>query len=390
MNKALSGITVIDLSEAVAGPVCTMMMADLGAEIIKVEQVNEGDSTRRHTPKINGASPVFTAYNRNKKGIALDLNRPEGIQIVKKLLKKADVLLDSFEPGTMEKLGLDYESLKEEFPQLICASITGYGATGPYAGRPLYEGTLQAEGGMSMSLMDESNGTPYLVGGSLAQTAGAHNAMIAIQGALHQKHVTGRGQKIDVNMYTAITSMFNFPISDYLFNGREKPQNGNGPTGFVRAKDGWMRVAAGEQDIWKRAVELIGDPVMSEERFYDVDTRNANELLLVSRIELWTLQRTRAEAIEAFTKIGIPCGAVRTIEDLRYDPHLEVRKHIIMMDVPGVGELPYFGSPYRLEHSPVEYSRAPELGEHTETVLQERLGMDAQQIAALREAGILG
>ena len=192
--KALDGITVIDLTDSVAGPYCTMMMGDLGAKVIKVEQAGEGDIIRRSTPIIHGVAPVFTAYNRNKKSIALDLNRAEGVALVKKMLAKADILVDSYPPGTMEKLGLDFVSLKDAFPKLICASLTGFGSSGPYADRPVYEGTIQAETGMTQSLINDSHGTPYMVGGNLAQTSSSYFFLAAIMGALHQRRRSGCGQ----------------------------------------------------------------------------------------------------------------------------------------------------------------------------------------------------
>lgn len=389
MSKALSGFTVVDLTSSVAGPYCTMLLADLGATVIKIEQPGEGDITRRNSPEIKGTRPVFTAYNRNKKSVALDLHRQEGVDLVKKLLEHADILIDDFLPGKLKEMGLDYGSLKDNFPHLICASVTGYGEDGEDSARPVFEGSIQAESGMTISLVHDSEGTPYLVGGNMAQIAGGFYTAIAIQAAAHQLTETGKGQKIVTNMYSAMLSMFTFSVSDYVYNGVECPVDGNAPNGFVRSSTGWLRITCGDGPIWARTVKLIQDPVLSEERFNDPAVRNEHRKLLISRVEKWTENYTTDEVIRIFTENGIPCGSVRTIEDLKNDPHLIDRGHIVEIDVPGYGPLPYFGSPFRLEASPVEYERAPALGEHTREVLSQYLSLSHEEFAELREAGIL-
>lgn len=388
--KALHGITVIDLTDSVAGPYCTMMMGDLGAMVIKVEQTGEGDIIRRSTPVVNGATPVFTAYNRNKKSIALDLKKPESIALIKRLLEKADVLIDSYQPGTMEKLGLDYDSLKDTYPKLICASLTGFGNLGPYADRPVYEGTIQAETGMTQSLINDSHGTPYMVGGNLGQTSSSYFFLAAILGALHQCRRTGRGQKVETNIYKSMLAMFSLPINDYLFNGVECPIDGNSPEGFIRSQDGWLRISFGDQPMWERAIKLIDDPVLNDPCYSTAEVRNQNRELLLSRVENWTLQRTSAQAIKEFTQAGLPGGIVRTIADLKNDPHLLARNHIVEIDVENNGKLPFFASPFRMRGSPIEYNPAPRLGENGEEVLADLLGMNPEEIAEWKKTGVLG
>ncbi|MCR5370820.1 MAG: CoA transferase [Clostridium sp.] len=388
MTKALSGITVIDLTESVAGPYCTMMMGDLGAEVIKVEPAG-GDVLRSSAPLVNGGNPVFTAFNRNKKSIVIDLSLPEGIALLKKLLAGADVLIDSFLPGTMEQMGLDYDSLKEEFPKLICASLTGFGPEGPYRGRPVYEGTLQAECGMTQSLVNDSKGTPYYVGGRLTQYASAYFLLTAVLAAVHQSRETGRGQRIDANMYGSLLAMFSLPINDYVFNGVECPIDGNAPEGFIRSSDGWLRITCGDQPIWERTIKLLDDPVMNEPRFMEASVRNENRELLLDRMEQWSLKRTSREAVELFTEAGISGGIVRTFKELRSDPHLIARKSFVDIDVKGLGPLPYFASPFRIRGMETEYNPAPEAGENTEEILSSRLSLGKQEIADLKAGSIV-
>ena len=387
--KALDGITVIDLTDSVAGPYCTMMMGDLGAKVIKVEQAGEGDIIRRSTPIIHGVAPVFTAYNRNKKSIALDLNRAEGVALVKKMLAKADILVDSYPPGTMEKLGLDFVSLKDAFPKLICASLTGFGSSGPYADRPVYEGTIQAETGMTQSLINDSHGTPYMVGGNLAQTSSSYFFLAAILGALHQRRRSGCGQKVETSIYKSMLAMFSLPINDYLFNGVECPVDGNAPEGFIRSKDGWLRISFGDQPMWERAIKLIDDPVLHDPRYATAEVRNQNRELLLERVEQWTQQRTSAQAIEEFTQAGLPGGIVRTIADLRRDPHMLARNHIVEIEVEGNGKLPFFASPFRMRESPIEYHPAPGLGENGEEILSDLLEMRPEEITELKQSVVL-
>lgn len=388
--KTLSGITVIDLTESVSGPYCTMMMGDLGADIIKVEKIGTGDIIRTSAPDVRGGNPVFTAYNRNKKSIALNMDSTDGIEIIKKLLHKADILIDSFQPGTMERLGLNYESLKETYPKLICVSLTGFGAVGPYCNRPVYEGTIQAECGMTQSLLNDSMGTPYYVGGNIAQYASAYFCLTAALAAVHQAGVTGYGQKVETNMYVSLVAMFSLPINDYLFNGVERPIDGNAPEGFIRSKDGWLRVSCGDQPIWERAVKLMNDPVLSETRFSDPGVRDKNRELLLERMEMWSLKYTSEEAVNLFTKTGISGGIVRTMEDLKKDPHLEARHGIAEVEVSGLGKLPYFSSPFRIEGMKVDYKPAPSLGENTVEILSEYMKLDNSDIKKLKEKNIVG
>lgn len=388
--KALSGITVIDLTTGISGPYCSMMMADLGAEVIKIEQLGQGDTIRETSPKVNGAAPVFTAYNRNKKSMALDLTQDKSMEIIRGLLHHADILIDNYAPGEIEKLGLDYASLKETYPRLICTSHTGFGTEGPYRNRPVYEGTFQAECGMTQSLINDSFGTPYLVGGNMAQYMAAHFCLVATLAALHQRQDTGRGQKVESNIYNSFLAIFPLPINDYLFNGVECPVDGNAPQGFVRSKDGWLRISCGDQPIWERTVSVFNDPIMNEPRFHDAAVRNENRALMLERVELWSSQYTSEEAVQLFAKYGIPGGVVRTMKDLKEDPHLLARNNIVEIEVAGAGKLPYFASPFRMEGSPIEYNPAPALGEHSQEILAKYLNMDIEQLKNLEQTHILG
>lgn len=366
MAQALSGISVLDLTDGISGAYCTCTLADMGATVVKVEKPEIGDSMRTYGPEINGVHPAFTAYNRSKKSITLDLEDVNEVARLKTILGKFDVLVDNFHPGTMEKLGLDYESLKAEFPRLITLSITAFGSSNSYSDRPAYEGTLQAESGISFSIADDSDGTPYMVGGSMASIIGSQYAVIALLGALHGRTLDGKGRKIETNTYFGACYLMHFNILDFLYNNIRRPGHGSGsPCGYAHTKDGMVRINSHIQVMWERTLKLIDDPVMHEERFLDPKTREEHEPLLIEHMEKWLMQYTNREIHEIFAKAGITIGIIRDIKDLASDPHLLEREMLVLIDVPGIGDVSFVGAPFRMSGMAPTYSRAPYLGEHT-------------------------
>lgn len=390
IKKALSGFNVIDFTESIAGAHCTMMLADLGAKVIKVESLAGDGSLRKRFFKVKDVDPVFTAYNRNKKSISLNFESEDAKKIVQKLLANAEVAIVDSGSGKANSLGLNYEEIKEAFPRLIYTVITPFGESGPYCGRLMFEGTIQAESGMSQSLLNDSGKAPYLVGGRPAEISCAMVTNIAIQGALHQLTLTGQGQKIVSNMYTACTLMFNFSIMDYLFNHVEKPVDGNAPNCFLKTKTGWIRVSCGDGPIWNRTIELIGDPFLNEDRFQDPAVRLEHQSAIIDHVQRWVEQYTSQEVMDLFTEKGIPCGKVRTVEELKDNEHLLDRKQVVDINVDGIGPLPYFANPCKLNNSPITYKQAPRLGENTKEILSELLHFSDAEISAMENCGSIG
>ena len=372
MAQALSGIKVLDLTKDIAGAYSTLVMADMGAEVVKVESPEDSNSLREKGPVVKGTHPLFTAYNRNKKSITLRTELEEERKKLKSILSGFDVLVDDACPGKMQELGLDYDSLKEDFPSLITVSVTPYGSRGAYATRPGFEGTLQAESGVSFSVLDDSKGTPYLVGGHFLSVIGAQYAVIALLGALYARNTDGKGRRVESNAYYAACSMMQYNILDYIYNGVLFQGHGTGsPCGFIKTKDGMIRSNSHIQVMWERTLQLTDDPVMHEPRFMDGTEREKNEELLLYRMGLWLRNYTNKEIQKMFTKQGITVGIIRTIKDLLEDPHMLDRNQIVLIDVPGAGELPFFAAPYRMSGSKVQYHRAPVLGEHNAEYLEE-------------------
>lgn len=372
-TKALSGFTVLDLSSSIAPAYSTMLMADLGATVIKIENPKDGDALRYFGPEIKGTYPVFTAYNRNKKSVTLDFDDEEDLNKMHMLLHKADVLVDDFAPETLKHYGLEYESLKEKNPKLITLSYSAFGNDAEYAHRPAFEETLQAESGFTYSIIDNTKGTPYNINYPVVDVTSGLYGIIAVEAALHQRRTSGRGQKIDVNRSYIGSNMLHFNILDNLFFGTTNPadQGWGAPIGFVKSKDGIVRVNSDEDIMYKRTLTVIDDPIMHDPKFLDADIRTENADLLMERMEHWTLQHTNKEIQDLFADAGIPVGFVRTIEDLAADEHLKARGQIVSLPVPGIGAVPYFAAPFKMNDTEIEYDAAPGLGEHNAEILKD-------------------
>lgn len=372
-TKALSGFTVLDLSSSIAPAYSTMLMADLGANVIKVEDPQCGDALRCFGPEVKGTYPVFSAYNRNKKSITLNLDKVEDLNKLYLLLQEADVLVDDFAPEKLQHYKLDYGHLKERNPKLITLSYSAFGNDAEYAHRPAFEETLQAESGFTYSIMDNTKGTPYNINYPVVDVTAGLYGIIAVEAAFHQRHTSGQGQKIDINRSYIGSNMLHFNILDNLFFGTTNPadQGWGAPIGFVKSKDGIVRVNSDEDIMYKRTLTVIDDPIMHDPKFLDADVRTENADLLMERMEHWTLQHTNKEIQELFADAGIPVGFVRTIEDLAADEHLKAREQIIELEVPDIGKVPYFAAPFKLNDTEIEYTAAPKLGEHNTEVLED-------------------
>jgi crotonobetainyl-CoA:carnitine CoA-transferase CaiB-like acyl-CoA transferase len=393
----LADVRVLDLTRMLAGPYCTMLLADLGADVVKVEPP-EGDSTRRTPPfpagdELRAFGGYFASINRNKRSIVLDLKRIEAREVLTRLADSADVLVENFRPGVMERLGLAYESLDERNPKLVYVSVRGFGdpRTGesPYAQWPAYDVTAQAMGGL-MGITGTEDGQPIKTGPGVGDVFPATLAAVGVLAALHHAERTGEGQYVDVAMVDGILSLSERIVYQYSY-GREVPRpQGNGhpllaPFDLFPTSDGWVSIAAPADAQWATLVALIGHPELAADERFAVGltrVRHAREVREV--VGGWTGSHTTREVL-AVLGGHVPVAPVNSVEDLFDDPHPRAREMLVEIDHPGTNErMTIAGAPIKLTSTPSGVRRrAPLLGEHTDEVLAE-LGYDTEDIAALR------
>jgi crotonobetainyl-CoA:carnitine CoA-transferase CaiB-like acyl-CoA transferase len=404
-SKALSDITVLDLSRVLAGPWATQNLADLGANVIKVEIPGKGDDTRSWGPPfVEGAEPgrrdatYYLAGNRGKRSITIDMSRPEGQALVLALAAKADVLVENYKVGGLARYGLDYASLKDRFPSLIYCSITGFGQTGPYAHRAGYDFLMQGMGGM-MSITGERDdlpgGGPQKSGVAIVDLATGLYATSSILAALHQRGRTGEGQHIDMALLDVQIALMSNQAMQYLVAGDIPGRMGNGHATIVPyqsfpASDGHVIIAAGNDGQFGRLCECLGHAEWAQDaRFRTNADRVRHRVEIVELIEQASLGFTSADLIAALEARGVPAGPINNIAQAFDDPHVKARG-LQKTARRGDQEVPTVASPMRLSASPIDYSAAPPyLGQHTESVLGEVLGLDAARIAELKAQGIV-
>ena len=395
-EKPLSGVTVLDLSQAYAGPFCTMHMADMGATVIKIEVPGKGDQSRTWAPVKNGKSGYYSYINRNKYGLTLNLKSEEGRGIFKEMVKKADVVVENFRVGTMEKLGVGYEVLKEINPKIIYAQITGFGLEGELAQRPCYDPVAQAMGGI-MSIT--GFGDQYTkVGPAIADSFSGTYMAVAISMALFQRERTGMGRRIDVSMLDTIFSILDSAVVEYTYGGNISHPNGNAdlsisPFDSFKAKDGMYILACGSDKFFRSFCELMGKPEMAEDpRFATNAARVENhQKELKPLIEEWSSQKTLEELETLIVGAGIPFGRIQNVKDLCEMPVIRERHMLWDIEDPFLEEtITVPGTPIKMHGCEDAPARpAPMLGQHTETILQEMLGYDADTTAKLKEDGII-
>lgn len=391
--KALEGIRVLDFTRVLAGPFCTMMLADLGAEVIKVERPGTGDDSRHFGPFVGEESAYFMSINRNKKSITLNLKDPAAVGIVKRLIKNVDVVVENFRPGVMEKLGLGYDVLREINPGLIYASSSGFGHTGPYSQLPAYDLILQGMGGiMSITGPDEEH--PTKVGSSIADIFAGTFCAIGILSALRHRDRTGEGQEVDVSMLDSQVSILENAISRFFVTGEVPAPIGNrhpsiAPFATFHTTDGFINIAVGNDAIWKRFCDLVGRPELAEDSRFDTnDTRNANWEDLEPLLQEIMSKDSTEGWLERLRKVGVPCGPINNIEQLVNDPQVLSRGMIVDVEHPVAGKVKMPGCPIKLSGTPADdYMSAPVLGADVETVLKEYAGASRQEIDQLREKG---
>lgn len=404
VKKSLQNIRVLDLSRVLAGPYCTQMLGDLGAEIIKIEKPGAGDDTRLWGPPFlkdaNGNDTHESAYylsiNRNKKSVAVDIKTKEGQAIIHQLLESSDILIENFKVGGLEKYGLGYAQLKDKYPKLIYCSITGFGQSGPLAAEPGYDLAAQAMGGL-MAVTGEPDGAPMKVGVALSDIMTGLNATIGILAALHHREQTGEGQLIDVALVDCTLASLTNLAQYYLTSGQPAPRLGNAHSTIVpyqafRVKDGYIVVAVGNNEQFARFCAMIGKPEWAEDaRFAKNKNRVLNRGTLIPMIEEALREKTSAHWIEKMLAADIPGGPVNRMDEVFATPQVRHREMDISMDhIQSPDPIRLVGSPLKLSQTPVSYALAPPvLGQDTQEVLEKLLNLSAERLAELEEAGVI-
>ncbi len=392
----LEGIRVLDLSQAATGPYCTMLLGDLGAEVIKVERPGRGDDTRQWGPPfIEGESAYFLSLNRNKKSLSLNLKHPEGLKIALELARRSDVLVENFRPDTLERLGLGYQALSVMNPRLIYCSISAFGPTGPYRNYAGYDVILSALGGL-MGITGEKDRPPCKVGVAVTDVSTGIMAQGAISAALYAREKTGKGQRIDLSLLETQVSVLINQASNYLLAGIIPQRAGSHHPSIVpyqafKAKDIYVTVGAANDELFRKLCNVLDIPeVAKDPRFRTnpdrVKNRDPLEEILQERIKT----KTAAEWFQILSSAGVPCGPVNTLDRVFQDPQVLHRKMVEEVDHTRAGRIRLVGLPVKFTDTPAEIRTPPPvLGEHTQEVLQGLLGYDPAQIEKLREEGAI-
>lgn len=407
-SGALGGVLVLDLTRVLAGPFCGQILGDLGAEVIKVERAGVGDDGRKYGfSSLQDAqgnktleSSFYLSCNRNKKSLTADLSKPEGQALIRQLAAQCDVLIENYKVGDLKRYGLDYDTLKAINPGLIYCSVTGYGQTGPNAGRPGYDGLFQAMGGM-MAVTGVPDGQPgsgpLKAGPSVVDVFTGHNAAIGILAAINHRHNTGKGQYIDVALLDCAVTMVSHITQDFLVSGVAPPRlgnggNGGGPADLLTCKDGIIYITAGTQEHWARLCELMQRPdLYADPLFASNLLRGQNRNQLIVNINQWSVNWTVNDLLAALDRIAVPAARYNELPDVFEDVQVQHRELKVTVPHPVSGTVSLLSSPLaHMSETPANHFEAPPtLGQHTDEILRDKLGLDAQEIAQLRNRGII-
>ena len=396
MGNALTGIRVVDLTNNQAGPSCGQMLAWLGADVIKVEEPGKGDPARHLLKdRADADSLFFVAFNANKRSLPLDLKSPRGKDVFRTLLKRADVLLENFGPGVMERLGFGYGALRELNPRLVFASIKGFGSWGPYAAYKSYEPIAQAMGG-AMSVTGSPDGPPTYMWPSIGDSGTGMHCVIGILAALLQRHATGEGQPVEVSMQDAVVNLIRVSLRDHQRLGAPMPRTGNQLGSGVPGTT--YRCAPGgpndyvfvfvQQQMWAPLLRAIGRAdLLGDARYETAEARWQHRAEVNALVEAWTSTRGKHEVMKILGEAGVPCGACLDTGEVLADPHLRARDMIVEVKHPGRGSYLTVGNPIKLAASPTTIGPSPLLGEHRDEILRE-LGYTDADIKEMREKGV--
>ena len=404
-NGPLSGITIIDLTRILAGPFCTQLLGDLGANVIKIERPGSGDDTRRFGPPYlhdeagtnTGESAYFMSCNRNKRSVAIDISSSEGQVLLRRLIEKADVLIENFKVGNLARYGLGYDDLKKDCPGLVYCSVTGFGQTGPYAERPGYDPLIQAMGGV-MSVTGDPDGEPQKVGVPIADLMTGMYASVAITSALRSRELTKKGQYIDVSMLDTHVASLSNQAMNYLVSGKNPERLGNGHPNIVpyqtfETADGHVILTVGNDQQFQRFCEFANAPDLSQDtRFATNADRVVNRDALIEIMVPLLAAKPSDHWLEGMEKLKIGCGPINNIDAVFSDPQVNDRDMVIKMPHTALNgaSVALVANPLRLSATAVSYRHPPPLlGEHTDEVLSEILGADEAEQKSLREAGVI-
>lgn len=392
----LDGITVLDLTRVLAGPYCGMMMADMGANVIKIEQPKKGDDSRAFGPFVNGESAYYMNLNRNKKGVTLNLKSEEGKSVFIEMVKKADVVIENYRPGTMEKLGLGYEELKKINSGIVYGCVSGFGHYGPYSKRAGYDIIGQAMGGL-MSTTGWPGGEPTRTGTAMGDVLGGLSVTIGVVSAIVNKLKTGEGQKVDVALVDSVVSSLEIITQIYLTSGRIPEKIGNRyestyPYDSFKASDGSVVIACGNDKLFRLLTEEMGQPeIYTDERFDTNGKRVSNHAILKEIVEAWTMQHTIDDIVERLLAVGIPSSPINTIDRIVNDPHIAVaREMFVEIEHPVAGKTILTGEHIKFSDRKAEVrTPAPTLGQDNEEVYGEFVGLSKETIKEYIEKGIM-
>ncbi|WJR77414.1 CoA transferase [Bradyrhizobium sp. NP1] len=396
-TEALSGIKVLDLCRVVSGPFATMHLGDLGADVVKIEDPRQGDESRRYGPPfIGGESAYFLSVNRNKRSCAVDLKSSAGRDVILALAGVADVVIENFRPGTLEKWGLGFDALRSRNPKLILCGISGFGRSGPDADRPGYDLILQGESGV-MDITGDPDGPPMKVGTSIADLVTGLYASQAVLAALMRRARSGEGGRVDVSMLDAMASLLTFNAGMYFASGASPKRRGNvhptiSPYEPFQASDGWINLGVANDKFWSIFCGVIGrEDLACDTRFDAAPKRAANRAALAAALAPVMATRTRSEWLAVLRRAGIPCGAIRSVGEVCEAEQLVARGMVQTVQHAAAGAVRFIARPVRFDDAPPPASEAPpRLGEHTVEVLSEWLGWDARERERYAAAGAFG
>lgn len=393
--KPLENLVVLDLSRVLAGPYCTMMLADFGANIIKIEPPEVGDDSRAFGPFIGKESVYYMSLNRNKRSITLNFKEQEARDLFKEMVKKADVVVENYRPGTMEKFGLGYDVLKEINPKIIYAACSGFGHSGPYMDKPAYDIVVQAMGGI-MSITGAENGEPTRVGASVGDIIAGLFTAYGVVTALYNRAVTGIGQKVDVGMLDCQVAVLENAMARYLSSGIVPKPLGNRhpsitPFQSFTASDGFFIVGAGNDRLWEKLTTLLGRQDLTKDpRFVNNGKRTENVKELGAILDNIFKDKTIKEWLELLEAAGIPCAPINTVDKVINDPQVNFRNMIVESEHPVAGKIKMAGVPVKMSETPGAVERpAPLLGQHTEEILKEFFDFSPEQVKGLQDRKVL-
>ena len=395
--KALQDIVVLDLTRVLAGPYCTMMLADFGADVIKIEIPVKGDDTRGMGPFVNNSSLYYANVNRNKKSVTLNLKDPKGKELFLAMVKKADVVVENYRPGVMDKLGVGYDVLKEVNDRIIYAAVSGFGSYGRNSARPGYDIIAQAYGGL-MSITGEPDGEPLRVGTAIGDVLGGMNLTIGVLTALHARELSGKGQRVDVALVDSVISSLETGTQRYFASGKLPRRIGNRyasayPYDSFKAKDGSFVIGCGNDKLFNLLCTRVlhREDLLTDPRFLNNALRCENHAALKVEIEKWSTTVTAEEAYDAINAAGVPTSPINDLYQISHDPHVvEDRQMFIPVKHPVIGDMRVNGNPVKLlDMMPEVVTCAPALGQHNEEIYGQLLGLDKEQLEALAEDHVI-